>query len=133
MGPIVADTHAFLWDLLDSSRLSVAARRAFDAAREGGWLVYVSAISPVEITYLSEKGRLTPDVPGRVGRALSDPESAVAVVALDLTIAEALREIPRDAVPDMPDRIIAATALHLGLPLVTKDRRLQALAVETIW
>jgi predicted nucleic acid-binding protein len=26
----------------------------------------------------------------------------------------------------MPDRIIAATAVHLGLPLITRDRRLQA-------
>ena len=29
--------------------------------------------------------------------------------------------VPRDVVPDMPDRIIAATALYLGLPLVTRD------------
>ncbi len=33
----------------------------------------------------------------------------------------------------MPDRIIAATALHLGLPLVTRDRRLQAAIIQTIW
>jgi predicted nucleic acid-binding protein len=29
--------------------------------------------------------------------------------------------------------IIAATALHLGLPLVTRDRRLQAAGLQTIW
>jgi predicted nucleic acid-binding protein len=33
----------------------------------------------------------------------------------------------------MPDRIIAATALNLGLPLVTRDRRLQAAGIQTIW
>jgi len=51
-------------------------------------------------------------------------------------IAEARREmwgnLPRDLVPEMPDRIIAATALHLGLPLVTRDRRLQAAGIPTI-
>jgi predicted nucleic acid-binding protein len=44
-----------------------------------------------------------------------------------------LRRISRDVVPDMPDRIIAATALHLELPLVTSDRRIQQTEVETIW
>ncbi len=33
----------------------------------------------------------------------------------------------------MPDRIIAATALHLGLPLVTRDHRIRASSVTTIW
>jgi predicted nucleic acid-binding protein len=33
----------------------------------------------------------------------------------------------------MPDRIIAATALHLGLPLVTRDLRIQASGIPTIW
>jgi predicted nucleic acid-binding protein len=33
----------------------------------------------------------------------------------------------------MPDRIIAATALTLGLPLVTRDGALRQLDIETIW
>jgi predicted nucleic acid-binding protein len=48
-------------------------------------------------------------------------------------VAEAVAEVPRSAVPDMPDRIIAATALHLGLPLVSRDRLIQLSGIETIW
>ena len=33
----------------------------------------------------------------------------------------------------MPDRIIAATALHLGLPLITRDQRIQSAGIKTIW
>jgi predicted nucleic acid-binding protein len=33
----------------------------------------------------------------------------------------------------MPDRIIAATALHLGLPLVTRDARIVASGINTVW
>ena len=33
----------------------------------------------------------------------------------------------------MPDRIIAATALHLGLPLISRDRKIQLSSVNTIW
>jgi predicted nucleic acid-binding protein len=50
-----------------------------------------------------------------------------------LAQARGLRDIPRDIVADIPDRIIAATALHLGVPLVTRDRRLQGAGIQTIW
>ena len=39
----------------------------------------------------------------------------------------------RAQVPDMPDRIIAATALSLGLPLVTRDGRIRDSGIRTIW
>jgi predicted nucleic acid-binding protein len=45
---------------------------------------------------------------------------------LDTAVAEAVRTIPRDIVPDMPDRIIAATAVRLNAELVTRDRRLHS-------
>ena len=47
--------------------------------------------------------------------------------------AQALRKVERTLVPDLPDRVIAATALHLGLPLITRDRRMQLSGVNTIW
>ena len=37
-----------------------------------------------------------------------------------------MRRIPRERIPDMPDRIIGATALHLGLSLITRDGKLTA-------
>ena len=61
------------------------------------------------------------------------PDSGLAVVSLDLSIARALRRIPRAVVPEMPDRIIAATALYLGLPLVTRDLRIRSADITTIW
>ena len=33
----------------------------------------------------------------------------------------------------MLDRVIAATALALTLPLVTRDGKIQALGLQTIW
>jgi predicted nucleic acid-binding protein len=45
-----------------------------------------------------------------------------------------LRSIDRNIVPDVPDRIIAATSLALQIPVLTKDARLQALnTIQTIW
>jgi predicted nucleic acid-binding protein len=41
-------------------------------------------------------------------------------------------QIGRAEIPDMPDRIIAATAVCLGVPLVMRDGKIRASAVRTI-
>jgi PIN domain nuclease of toxin-antitoxin system len=49
-------------------------------------------------------------------------------------MARALSRIPRVALTDPSDRIIAATALVRAAPLVTYDRKIRHLAtVDTIW
>jgi predicted nucleic acid-binding protein len=65
--------------------------------------------------------------------AAHDPNIPLEFVAVDLDTALALERLPRDVVPDMPDRIIAATALAHDLPLVTADHRIRALHITTIW
>jgi PIN domain nuclease of toxin-antitoxin system len=55
MAALVVDTHAAVWYLLNSSRLSPAAQRAMDDAADAGDPVYLSAISLVEIVYLVDK------------------------------------------------------------------------------
>ena len=52
---------------------------------------------------------------------------------LTVGVAFALAQIPRNEVPDLPDRVIAATALLLGLALVTRDGKIRASHIETIW
>ena len=47
-----------------------------------------------------------------------NPDSGLVAIPLDLPVAQALRHISRAVVPEMPDRIIAAAPLYLGLPLV---------------
>jgi predicted nucleic acid-binding protein len=44
-----------------------------------------------------------------------------------------MQVIPREEVPGMPDRIIAATGLHLGVPVLSRDRKIRAARLETIW
>lgn len=47
---------------------------------------------------------------------------------------ETLSRMPRSLAPDMPDRIIAATALALGVPLITRDRNLEQVpGLRVIW
>jgi predicted nucleic acid-binding protein len=69
----------------------------------------------------------------RLSAALSDPDAGFTVAPLDENAAWAVQRISRDAVPDMPDRIIAATALSLGLPLATRDSAITKAGITTIW
>ena len=134
MTSIVTDTHALVWYIFDLDRLSEAALTAFEQAVNNDNPIYVSAISIVEITYLVERRRLSEEVITRVLNALDDPNVGIILAPLDRNVSMMLRQIDPVIVPDMPDRIIAATALNLGIPLVTRDLRIQALTnIQTIW
>jgi PIN domain nuclease of toxin-antitoxin system len=129
----VLDAPATIWYLLDTKNLSERVFSLIDGAAASGVPTYISAVSLVEVVYLVERGRIAADAFERFVRELNQDRPAFKVIPLDYDVAGALRSVPRDVVPDMPDRIIAATALHLGLPLVTRDCRLQAAGIQTIW
>ena|SRR5882672_2903733 len=131
--PVVLDTHAIVWYLSRSDQLSAAALNKIERSVQAGESVFLSAISLVELIYLSEKGRLPASALVKLEEALQAADSSMVVVPLDSAVAEAVARISRSAVPDMPDRIIAATAAHLGVPLVTRDRQVQAAGIDTIW
>jgi len=131
---LVLDTHAVIWYLSDSKQLSPIARTTIATEEKKSAGVFVSAISLVEIVYLAERGRLPSAALKRLEDALRDPAGSMVVAPLDAAVAQAVRRISREAVPDMPDRIIAATALHLNAELVTRDRRLrEALGNRSVW
>ncbi len=133
MGGLVADTHAVVWYLGKSPRLSATARERMREAIASGNPVHVPTICLVELTYLIEKGRLPALVRERLLDHLRRRRSGFRAHALDLGTAATLARVPREQVPDMPDRIIAATALHLNLPLISRDRRIRASGLEVVW
>ncbi|MEW6737348.1 MAG: type II toxin-antitoxin system VapC family toxin [Acidobacteriota bacterium] len=133
MSAILTDTHALLWYLLEPSKLSAPAHTAMHAADTSA-TIYIPSIVLVELRYLVEKGTITEAVFDFVAKSISDPTTSLSTIPLDFESAQAVGFISRSIVPDMPDRIIAATALYMGLPLVTRDHKIQAATViTTIW
>jgi PIN domain nuclease of toxin-antitoxin system len=110
MSEYVTDTHALYWHLTTDPRLSSAARLLFMEADSGLHRVLVPSISLIEMVYLVERGRLDSDPVERLFGLLGTLAGSYAVANLDLDTARPLQNVPRSAVPDMPDRIIVATA-----------------------
>jgi len=133
MSDYVTDTHSLIWYLEDSPRLGREARRCFEACDRGESIIFVPTICLVEIIYLQEKGRIPAEMKRLLDKELTS--GSVSIFLSDLTgkVVEMLSRVPRSDVPDMPDRIIAATALHLRLPLISRDRKIRVSTVHTIW
>ncbi len=129
----VVDTHAALWYLLKNPRLSTPARAFIDDAAGAGHDVALSPISLAEIVYLVEKGRLPVSAYDELREALRDPDFVLVEAPVTGEVVEAMRQVPRADIPDMPDRIVAATALYLGVPVISRDGRIRASNTQTVW
>jgi PIN domain nuclease of toxin-antitoxin system len=138
MNDVLADTHAVVWFLFARVRLSPPALAVLNAAAQSG-TVYISAITLVEVNYLiGKKSFPYPGVFPQLLALAADPNEALEVLPVTADVARAMDRVPRAEVPDMPDRIIAATAVTHGLPLVSADSDIRGSAglnaiVTVIW
>lgn len=129
----MVDTHIVIWYFADSTQLSKPAEIAIDSAAANG-TIFVSSITIVELIYLNEKRKIPADVLDLLRNALDDSATAFHMVEINREIADEVENIPRQTVADMPDLIISVKALHLNLPLITKDNKIRALqSIQTIW
>lgn len=130
---ILLDTHALIWWIEESGRLS---ERAADAIRVRGPAL-VSPISFWELAVLVERGRVSID--RELPRWCRDllASSMAEVAALTPSAAISAARLP-EFHGDPADRFIYATARELDIALVSKDTRIAEYArrrgdVEVIW
>jgi PIN domain nuclease of toxin-antitoxin system len=129
----VADTHTALWHLFNDPRLSADARRFIDEAATARRKIVISSISMAELLYLVEKGRLPQAAYDELAESLADPEHVFAEAVFTIAIVQSMRQISRTEVPDMPDRMIAATAVYFDVPVLSRDRHILSANVKTVW
>jgi len=129
----IADTHAAIWYLFSDPRLGRAASAFIDAASANGDHIGVSAISLAEMVYLIEKGRIPAHALIDLHVAIADPKAVLQHVPLDEAVAMKMTEVSREEIPDLPDRVIAATAQLRGIPVLSRDERIRSSGIRTIW
>ncbi|MCP4630122.1 MAG: type II toxin-antitoxin system VapC family toxin [bacterium] len=130
---IVLDTHAWIWFISNPDLLSKRAKEAVNAAVRNKSIL-ISSISAWELALLVTKKRikLTLDVTDWIAK--SESLSFIRFVPVTNSIAVKSVNLPIPLHPDPADRIIIATVLSVGAPLVTKDRKLLDYSpVKAIW
>jgi len=130
---IVLDTHTWIWFISKPEVLSKRAKKAVSAAvKEKS--VLISSISAWEVALLVIKKRLTLSLDVTDWIAKSEGLPFIQFIEISNAIAIKSVNLPQPLHPDPADRIIIATALSVGVPLVTKDKKLLNYPyVKTIW
>lgn len=117
MNKYVTDTQALVRFLSGGKGISKAADLIFNRADAGEDIIIIPAVVLFEIGYLHEKGRISVSVKDL--RAVLEDSLNYREERLSLEIIECAFDIPD--IPELHDRLIAGTARHLRLPLLTND------------
>jgi PIN domain nuclease of toxin-antitoxin system len=129
---ILVDTHVAVWLALEPSRISKKGKAAIDEARENGDGLGIADVSRWELSILVRKGRIHLTV--SLESFLTEVERRFAILPITGQVCVRALALPAEYPKDPADRIIGATALVEGVPLVTADRDIQrSKAVLTIW
>ena len=126
----LADTVAIVRHLRSHPALGREAARILREADAGLHRIYLSAITLMEVLYLSEAGRINVSLSELVSMVSYSRNYEIVPMNSDVILAA----IGIDDVPELHDRIIVATARCLGIPILTGDQVITASHhAQTLW
>lgn len=126
---VLLDTHALLWAKMSPEKLG---RQAAEIMARPLNVIFVSAASAWEIATKVRLGKL----PGldRLERDFLEIMEQSGYTLLPIDVANALRAARFTAPHRDPfDRLIAAQALAMDIPILSKDPKLDAFGVRRLW
>lgn len=132
MSSIIIDTHILIWDQLAPSRLTSKAKRAI-AKAESEHQIIICEITLWEISILMKKKRLIIDMYylDFMDKVLSSKNYLLQGISPEIAFIASEIDL---YTKDPADRLIAATSITLGIPLITSDQHLhQGHMIRTIW
>jgi len=129
---ILVDTHVVVWLAFDQDQISRKARVAIDNARRKGDGLAISDITLLELATLASKGRVRLNI--SLESFLQEVEARFVILPISGRACVRAIGLPSAYPKDPADRIIGATALVEGLPMLTADREIRrSKALQTIW
>ena len=123
------DTHAFLWWISDSRRLSETARRAIENDAD---TIFVSAASAWEIATKQRIGKLAHAGTGALDVTGTIAGQGFEELAISVDDAERAGRLPGPH-RDPFDRMLVAQALARDMTIVSVDRMFDGYGVHRLW
>ena len=120
MSAVVLDSHVVHWWSAEPDRISTAAAKAISDADE----LAVADISWFELAWLARHERIVVSIP--ITSWLQQLATQVRTIPVTPAIATTAVTLPSSFPGDPADRLIYATAIEQGWPLITKDQGLRA-------
>lgn len=128
----VLDTHVVLWSALEPDKLSKKAVLAIGEARKTDHALFISDITLFEVANLIRRQRVL--IHTSLETFLEELESWLVLLPISRHVASLSVQLPDTYPSDPMDRLIGATAIARGVPLITADERIRKSKVlETIW
>jgi PIN domain nuclease of toxin-antitoxin system len=129
---ILLDTHVVLWMTSGPARLSAKAKATIEATRKNGEGLALCDITLLELATLASKGHINLSI--SLESLLRELEQRFTVLPISSRACARTMALSANYPKDPADRIIGATALVEGLPLLTADREIRrSKVVPTIW
>ncbi len=119
MTTVLLDSHVLHWWSAEPDRLSEVAADAISSAGE----LAVASISWFELAWLARHGRIVVTI--SVAAWLEELAAQVRTIGTTPAVAATAVSLPDSFPGDPADRLIYATAVEYGWPLITKDERLR--------
>jgi len=116
MYSFVTDTQALVKFMMGKKVINDASHHAYLAADKGNATIIIPAIVLVEVMYLFEKNRIEIGIIQAEDLMESQNYQFEPLSIEILKVASKINDIP-----ELHDRLIAATARHFDLPLITND------------
>ena len=123
------DTNAIVRHFAQISKLGKKAKEIISRAEKDQHQLFVSIISLIEIMYLSEKKR----IPLTLDEIINDlnKKECYSIVEFDVEI---LKKAASFHFYELHDRLILATAMVLGMPVISSDKKFDSVEdIEVIW
>ena len=130
MPTCITDTHSLLWAFTKPRKLGDQARRAFEEIAKGESTLLIPVIVLAELIFTIENKPVQADLDDILSAIQNS--SNVEFVDFDYESAMHLRDLK--AIPEMHDRMIAATAIEYQAILITIDETITTSGlVNVIW
>lgn len=126
----LTDTHALLWYITNSHKISPKAKTLFDKCEKGECIIFIPSIVIAECLSIFDKKRVAFDFKALFDRIRRSENYAI--ISLDHKIL--LQMVETREVSELHDKIIVATAKLLDVPIITKDAfTLDLKTINAIW